>query len=253
MMSAGAIVARRSAVRAILPFTGSDRLPGARGLVPVSELCAGDTLRTEDGGEVTIVAVARQAAPDPAYCVGLPIGRLDARLPVRDILLPEDQRILIETPVLEALCGSSRALVRMGDLVPAGLGHRVPFAEEPRYHLVLDRPALLPFHGIALEPLAPCEATLAGLEAEERVELFAQAPRLRYAAAREEFVPDLPILDVREVTLATAEAWTCGAEAGKVDRDQQPISMTVACAPGTSGPQLSQPYSGRSPQPRITC
>ncbi len=253
MTCAGVAAGRRAPAAAALAFAALDRLSSTRGLVPVSDLRAGDTLRASDGRMVTVSAVVRQVAPEAAFGVCLRASEFGADMPAADLVLPEDQQILIACSDIEAICGRAEALVRVGDLAAAGLGHRVSLAEAPRYHLVLDRPVLLPFNGVALAPFVPTEAALAGVDRIARDAVFAQDARLRYAGAAEALALDLPVLDARDARFAAAKAWTAASEAGKVPENPQPIAMNTTCAPGTSGPQPLLPFSGRSRQPRTIC
>ncbi|MEM0947695.1 MAG: hypothetical protein AAGK37_09835 [Pseudomonadota bacterium] len=238
----------RGAMRAVLAFSGFDRLPGLRGLVPVSMLRVGDRIRCADGGQVGVAAVLRQTADTPCSGIALYAGALAAA----DTAVPDDQMVRIEGPMVAKLCGYSRALVRAGDLPDAGLGRPVALAAGPRYHVVLDRPAFLPLNGLALLPFIPWPTAVGGLDRDTREELFVDEPRFRYPAAADSLDPGLPRLNARETAIAVAQMWTQGAEAGKISVDPKQTLVNSSCVPGTSGPSPLSLFSGRSRHRRTT-
>lgn len=244
-MRASAILRRRDPVPLAQGFMAWDRLPAERGLVPVADLAVGDTLRDAEGRPVRIAAKVQQSRHGPGHGVRIATAGAAEDVPPEGTIVLEDQRLLLRSPELQCLCGAPAGLARAGDLADAGLAGRFPLADGARYHIVLDRPALLPCGGLELEPFIPTDAALAALDVADRETLFAQAPRLRYPGAAAALRPDRLTLDAREVQIAASGAWTGGSEAGRVARETHPIAKSVPCAPGISGPQPLRPLSGR--------
>ena len=222
----------------------STRLASTRGLVAIGQLSPGDALRLPDGGGAEIAAVIDLPTPAGADAVLIRAGALGPGSPTRDIILPMGQGIRLACPGLDTLCGSPEALVAAEDLLGLPGVVTTPLAGEPRRHLVLDRPGLLPADGMALTPFLPTAEALQALGAAARTALTRDLPRLRYPGAAEALDPGLPWIDAGEVGRLT-EMGTAFERSGPTSGANSATTYPrLHPTPGSAAPVPPLPASG---------
>ena len=222
------------------------RIASARGLVSIGQLSLGDALRLPNGGVAEIAAVIDLPTPSGADAILIRAGALGHGSPVRDIILPMGQGICLASPGLAPLCGRGEALVAAEDLLCLPGVVTTPLAGEPRRHLVLDRPGLLPADGLALTPFLPTAEALQALGAAARTALTRDLPRLRYPGAADALDPGLPWLEAGEVERLADMDSTLGRSGCTLGTIAAAKHPRLQCAPGFSAPLPQQPCSGKS-------
>ena len=214
LAQAQSVVRRRVPAPRASGFGAEVALASDRGLVSVSALHAGDRLRLADGSFGEVAVCLASETPAGAKCLRIPAGALGPGVPSRDLVIPVGQRLRVNAPILARLCGAPAALIEASQL--AGISGVREVASMPglRYHLLMDRPALLPVMGFAAEPFVPDGGALAALDASVRGDLLRAFPRMRYPGAADGLRCGLPDLTDRELAVATAGGMLCVADRG---------------------------------------
>lgn len=155
-------VAISSAVEPIGP--GATIGPGAvvetaAGLVPIDQVRLGQVIKTIDGDEAQVRWVGSQTLPARGQLAPLtmrhPYFGLDY-----DLVVSSDQRILLKGSKVEYLFGEEQICTAVRHLADGRAILRSPHKMvQTYYQLVLDRHAIIPVSGAALESLDPARLT----------------------------------------------------------------------------------------------
>jgi Ca2+-binding RTX toxin-like protein len=175
--------------------------PGAMILTPggevaVEELSVGDEVITLDHGAQRVrwigirhLKAAELAAQPAFYPVRIVAGALGEGLPVQDLLVSPQHRMMLEAAQAEVLFGAPEVLAAALHLVNTGSIRRAYPAEVTYIHLLFDRHEIIQANGAWSESFQPGDHSLAGMGQAQRAELLALFPEAeiagtRYAAAR---------------------------------------------------------------------
>ncbi|MEZ5759606.1 MAG: Hint domain-containing protein [Paracoccaceae bacterium] len=148
-----------------------------RGEVPVESLEAGDEILTVSGAIATVRFVARRELSEAELLfrpnlrpVCIPAGVMGAGLPVADLWLSPQHRVLVQGWEPEMLFGEAEVLVPAKHLKIAGSAPARPETVE-YFHLMLDRHDIVMSNGVATESLFPGDNAIASLTDEARIEM----------------------------------------------------------------------------------
>jgi hypothetical protein len=165
--------------------------PGAlvltdQGEVPVEDLQPGDLVLTRDNGYQPIRWTGRrdlshaELIVEPRFnpvCIAQ--GALGAGLPVRDMRVSPQHRMLITGPRAELLFGENEVLVAAKHLVGLpGIEQRLSRGVS-YIHVLFDQHEIVRADGAWSESFQPGDLTMDGMQAEQRAEIEALFPELR--------------------------------------------------------------------------
>ena len=165
-------------------FVAGTRIQTASGPRPVESLREGDLITTEDGSHRPLLRAFRrrlsaaELRENPKFRpVRIAAGALGRGLPERDLLVSRQHRMVISSPIVAEIFGTSEAMVAAVKLC-ALPGVEVEHACEALdyYHLLFEQ------HEVVFAEGAPAESLLAGPEAlrsvseETREEILALMP-----------------------------------------------------------------------------
>ncbi len=185
-----------SNIESVIPcFTPGSMILTDQGEVDVANLAVGDRVLTRDNGWQEIRWVGRRdlnaaelVAEQRFNPVRIAKGALGAGLPERDMLVSPQHRMLMSGPRTELLFGEREVLVAATHMVGMPGIARVYPRQISYIHLLFDQHEILRADGAWSESFQPGEATLGGLDAEQRNEVLALFPSLdmagSYPAAR---------------------------------------------------------------------
>ncbi len=186
-----------SNIETVIPcFTPGTMIATRSGLTAVENLRAGDEVLTRDHGYRPLVWTGQRglSAADliarPQLCpVRIAAGALGKGLPVRDMLVSPQHRMLIEGSRAEMLFGEAEVLVAALHLI--GLpGICSVFQPAVSYvHIMFDRHEIVCADGAWSESFQPAQRMLNGMEQEQADEIRAMFPAIdasdtAFAAAR---------------------------------------------------------------------
>lgn len=179
-------------------FTPGAEIATIRGGVMVEDLRQGDMVITRDNGIRPIgwIGTKRLSATDlnrtPALQpVRIRAGALGRGLPLQDLVVSPNHRVLVHAPLLSAVSGENEILARAGQLV--GLpGIEIAAAQEAIYiHFMFEQHEIVLSDGAWSESFQPAVDTIGCLDEAQREELLSLFPDLRkwsglerYGAAR---------------------------------------------------------------------
>lgn len=178
-------------------FTPGTLIATAGGETPVEELEVGNLVRTRDHGLQPVRWVGRRTLSRAALLadptlrpVRIAKGALGEGLPLRDMAVSRQHRMLVAGPRAALLFGEIEVLVRALHLVHLpGIAHQL--CDGVTYvHILFDRHELVLADGAWSESYQPGVRTLAGIDDPARDELFRIFPELacgsyaRFDAAR---------------------------------------------------------------------
>ncbi|WP_225028197.1 Hint domain-containing protein [Xinfangfangia pollutisoli] len=181
-------------IESIIPcFTPGTLIQTARGEVAVETLRAGDLVVTRDGGlrplswvgrrDLSVVDLLVNPALRP---VRIAAGALGAGLPVRDMLVSPQHRMLIEGPRAELLFGEAEVLVAALHLIgQPGITQDGPCAVS-YVHVMFDRHEIVCSDGTWSESFQPAQRMLGAMDQGPRDEILTLFPDL---AARDMAFP----------------------------------------------------------------
>jgi len=183
-------------IESVVPcFTPGCRILTEAGEVPVETVSVGDRVLTRDNGYQTVCWVARRnlsqadlRSSGPFNPVRIAKGALGDGLPMRDMVVSPQHRMLVAGPVPELLFGDPEVLVAATHLVGMQGVTRI-FPRGVSYiHLLFDQHEIVRADGAWSESFQPGLQTVAGLGAAQREEVLALFPDLgagqAYPAAR---------------------------------------------------------------------
>lgn len=144
-------------------FTTGMRLMTPTGMVEVEKLQEGDLLMTRDNGfqRIRWVGKATRAALGKLAPIRIAKGALGLGLPVRDLIVSQQHRMLIVSEIARRIIGEGEALVPAKKLLHLpGIDYADDMITVTYYHVLLDR------HEVIFAEGAPTESLLIGAMAE---------------------------------------------------------------------------------------
>ena len=179
----------------IIPcFTPGTLIDTDRGSVAVETLQAGDMVITRDGAAKPIRWIGTKQISshglraDPALQpVQIRAGALGGGLPLRDMRVSPQHRMLITGVRAELLFGEDEVLVSALHLVGSPGIDRLTCLTVTYVHLLFDQHEIIRADGSWTESLQPGERALAGIGQDGCAELFSIFPELAQAAGRESY------------------------------------------------------------------
>lgn len=149
---------------AVVCFAADTTLATPTGPRRVADLCAGDRVLTCDGRNAVIVAThARHIRPIELYRetrllpVVIRAGALGAGLPLCDLVVSRQHRILVASRIARRICGTDEVLIPAFRLVGLpGIEVLRRIAPISYHHILLDR------HDVVLADGAPAETLFVG-------------------------------------------------------------------------------------------
>jgi len=165
-------------------FAADTRLCTATGMRRIDALSRGDLLWTADDGFAPVrwlgsrhVPAARLAA-DPA---GLPVriaaGAVAHGVPARDVVVSQQHRIAVRSPIVARMFGVSEVLVAARHLLGIpGIALEASGRGVTWMHVLLDRHQVVEAEGMMTETLLPGTEALKTLPAAERAEVAGLFP-----------------------------------------------------------------------------
>jgi Hint domain/RTX calcium-binding nonapeptide repeat (4 copies) len=171
--------------KVVVCFTPGAKIATARGARPVESLKVGDLVRTRDHGLQPIRWVGARTLRGPELLndpslqpIRITKGALGNGLPLRDMRVSRQHRMLHTSPQTELLFGEDEVLVRAYHLTHLP-GVRAERLEEVTYiHILFDRHELVLADGAWSESFQPGARSIGGLDDRERGELFKIFPDL---------------------------------------------------------------------------
>lgn len=186
-----------SGIEKVIPcFTPGTLISTDRGEVPVEDLRAGDRVVTRDNGLQTVRWTGRRDLSladlivNPALQpVEIAAGALGQGLPMRDMKVSPQHRMLVEGARAEMLFGEAEVLVAATHLTAlAGVAQRLT-AGVSYIHVLFDRHEIICANGAWTESFQPAMRTLDAMDSAQVAEIAALFPELvdagfDYPAAR---------------------------------------------------------------------
>lgn len=165
-------------------FTPGTKIATPAGLARVETLVAGDMVQTIDHGAQPLLWVGRaevsslRMAYRPAFRpVRIRKGALGPGVPVRDMLVSPQHRVLVQGPQAELLFGVPQVLAAALHLINGTTITRAYDVETTTYfHLQCEAHEILISDGMPSESFNPGPAGLSGLKEDSRAELRALFP-----------------------------------------------------------------------------
>lgn len=168
----------------LICFANGTLVDTADGLAAVEDLVPGMMIRTADHGYRPLrlslnrrIGSALQMQDDRMRPVHISAGALGNGLPVRDLRVSRQHRVLVSSQICQRMFGTREVLVpaiRLTDL--PGVFVDGSLAEVTFYHLVLDQHEVIFAEGVAAESLFIGEGVFEGLTEDARAELIAMFP-----------------------------------------------------------------------------
>ncbi len=186
-----------SNIEHVIPcFTPGSLILTDKGEVKVENLVEGDRVMTRDNGFQTIRWVGQRhlsrgdlAAQPKLNPVRIKAGALGGALPLRDMMVSPQHRMLMTGPRAEMFFGSREVLVAATHLVGESGIERVYPREVTYIHILCDQHEVIRADGAWTESFQPGDMTLSGMDQAQRDELLTLFPALAeahtlYPAAR---------------------------------------------------------------------
>lgn len=169
-----------------LCFTRGTRIETDRGAVPVEMLRPGDLVRTLDHGLQPLRWIgarslsAAELAAAPHLCpVRIRAGALGAGLPLRDLTVSPQHRVLVRSKVAERMFGAPEVLVAAKHLTELDGIDQIEGASGVDYwHFLLDRHEVVFSEGARTESLFTGPEAMKALSPEARAEILTLFPEL---------------------------------------------------------------------------
>ncbi|WP_370048846.1 Hint domain-containing protein [Salipiger sp.] len=178
----------------VMCFARGTRIATPRGEVAVEDLREGDLVCTLDSGDQPLRFIGRRVlgADDLAHApqlnpMRIRAGALGQGLPLRDLVVSPQHRLLLRSRIAERMCGTSEVLVAARQLRHLKGIAQVAVEQVAYYHLLFDRHEIVLAEGAPAESLYLGDRSLSGLPEALRAELHALCPdlaRLRPTASR---------------------------------------------------------------------
>lgn len=205
----------------------------------IEDLTAGDSVLTEDGRAVQIAWIStsrhsRSAATEPSRRpIVIRAHAFGPGLPICDLAVSPQHRIVVEGPECELFFGSPRVFVVARHL-PLTVAHSpVPEAEVRYYHLLLDQHYVLLANGLPCESFQPARRTVEALSPVARASLDATLAVLGEVEmlTRPDALPTLASYEARvlgslidrRAGLWAVSGYTAAFHAPRVEGDIEPV------------------------------
>ncbi|MCU0912648.1 MAG: Hint domain-containing protein [Rhodobacteraceae bacterium] len=167
-------------------FTCGTLIATPEGAVPVESLRPGDLVLTRDSGAQAVrwigmrhLSAAELTLQPQVRPVTFAAGSMGRGLPLRDLTVSPQHRMLVQSADAEMLFGEAEVLVPARHFAGrTGIAQRVPPAGVTYIHLLLDSHEILLSEGVWSESFQPGERTIGGLDDETRDEVLALFPEL---------------------------------------------------------------------------
>ena len=168
-------------------FTAGTFILTPEGQLPVEELKPGMSVCGQAGNTLTIRSVLSAAftkrelgAKPNLFPVRIVAGALGNGIPVRDLVVSRQHRVLVNTPIVERMFSQKNVLipaVKLSELPGIYVDSTVDFVIY--YHLVFDNHEIVYSEGAATESLFTGPEALRSISDEARNELFSIFPDLK--------------------------------------------------------------------------
>ncbi|HGG65563.1 MAG TPA: Hint domain-containing protein [Rhodobacteraceae bacterium] len=182
-------------------FVRGTRIRTANGELPVEDLRAGMMVETLDAGlqklrlvlqrEISAVELAENPKMRPVF---MPAGSLGSGLPLRDLRVSRQHRMLVSSPVVQRMFGQNGVLVsaiKLAALPGICVDKEIPKVEY--FHLLFDDHQVVFAEGTPSESLYTGELALNALPqeaVEEIFEIMPQVARLDYRCEPARIIPE---------------------------------------------------------------
>lgn len=179
----------------VICLTGGTLIRTADGERPIEELRAGDRIVTRDRGmQVLRMVHSRRLSGVPYrrnrkfWPVLIKAGALGHGLPLRDLRVSPQHRMLVSHFRFSLICDEPQAFVRAKSLAAAYEGASVDSSAKSvtYYHLVFDQHEVIYAEGAETESFHPGAEGLAAIDPETREEFLSLFPELATGAVRKE-------------------------------------------------------------------
>ena len=200
-----------SDIEEIVPicFTPGARIVTRRGEVAVEDLRAGDGVLTRDDGFQPVawvgaerVSVARQVLQPELRPVRIAAGALGKGLPVRDMWVSPNHRMLMTGAEVQLVSGESEALAPAKGLVGRpGISVPCHWNDVTYVHVMCERHQIVMADGAWSESFQPGDWSLGTMDRGAREEILRLFPQLAQETGRAAYASARPALD-RPETLA---------------------------------------------------
>ena len=186
-------------IESIVCFTRGTRIATPDGERRIETLSRGDLVLTDQGprpirwiGNRRLDGARLRANPQLSP-IRIPAGALGPELPLRDLTVSPQHRILITNRVAERMFDAQSVLVPAKDLVGFFGVHRLEDAAEADYwHVLLDGHHVLQSEGTWAESLYPGPEAMKGLPCESQTEILTLFPQLALLPQAAGFEPAYP-------------------------------------------------------------
>ncbi len=160
-------------------LTVGTKVVTTRGETPAEDLRPGDHIFTLDHGYQTLkwIGVTRRLAVDDDAPIRIRQGAIGLNLPIRDLIVAPEHRILLRSTLVARLIGTSEALVAARHLTGLpGIGALETGEYQEYVHLLFDQHELILADGTPCESLHLGKESLIHLDQETREEIYALNP-----------------------------------------------------------------------------
>lgn len=175
-------------------FTGDAMIRTTKGEIPCRDLRVGMRVLTKDRGPQPIrwigkmrIGALRMRHADNLRPVRIKAGAIGTNLPSRDLLLSQQHRILLRSPIVKRMFSEAEVLVAAKFLLDM---EGVEIAADTRhvvyYHLLFDRHEVIWANGLEAESLFVGPMAVNALSPAALAEIFEIFPQLRDAVATPE-------------------------------------------------------------------
>ncbi|MCX7646683.1 MAG: Hint domain-containing protein, partial [Rhodobacteraceae bacterium] len=194
----------------IIPcFTAGTLIATPDGPVPVEALRPGDLVLTRDNGAQAVRWIgtrhlsAAELTLQPQFRpITFAAGSLGAGMPLRDLTVSPQHRMLVQSTEAEMLFGETEVLVPARHFVGRpGVSVRMPEGGVTYVHLLLDAHEILLSEGAWSESFQPGDHVVGRLDEETRAEVLALFPELAEMPAARVFPAARITLKAREAAL----------------------------------------------------
>ncbi|MBW3241712.1 Hint domain-containing protein [Epibacterium sp. DP7N7-1] len=175
----------------VICFTKGTMIMTITGERPVEELKTGDLVLTSDAGFQPLrwignrrLSAAQLAQSPNLRPIRIRCGALGSDLPTRDLILSPQHRVLIATPAVERMFGTSEILVAVKHLTELEGIDVIDDAPGVDYwHFLMDRHQVVFSNGARTETLYTGSEALKAVGPDGRLEILALFPELRTETA----------------------------------------------------------------------
>lgn len=190
-------------------FTTGTLIATPEGALPVEALQPGDLVMTRDSGARAVRWIgsrhlsAAELTLHPQFRpVTFAAGSLGRGLPLRDLTVSPQHRMLVQSGAAEMLFGEAEVLVPARHFAGRkGIATRVPQDGVTYVHLLLDSHEILLSEGVWSESFQPGDRTIGDFDDETRAEVLALFPELAEAPAARAYPAARITLKAREAAL----------------------------------------------------